>query len=167
MSNGFDQDVVEAGTMRGQDWPCLRQFCVFLENRVGQLRDVMQQLETADNRVMAVTIVDSVDFAIARIVFSNTDVARERLELAGFPFSENDVVGVELPAEDKPFTAVCTQLMKAEINIHHSYPLLYRRKGRGAVVLSVDDVDQSIAALKTGGLTVLTEGDLLDDDEYL
>ena len=84
-------------TMRGRDWPCLRQFCVFLENRVGRLNDLVRQVESMDTRVMAMSIVDSVDFAMVRMMFNNADRAREKLELSGFLFSESDVVGVELP----------------------------------------------------------------------
>ena len=154
-------------TMRGRDWPCLRQFCVFLENRVGRLNDLVRQVESMDTRVMAMSIVDSVDFAMVRMMFNNADRAREKLELSGFLFSESDVVGVELPDGDTPFHDVCSALVKAEVNIHHAYPLLYRRKGRGAVAMFVDDVDQAVQILNDAGHRVVTENDLHDDDEFL
>lgn len=152
--------------MHGRDWPCLRQFCVFLENRVGQLNDLLRQVETADTRIYALTIVDSVDFAITRLIFSNSDRAREKLELLGFHFTENDVVGVVLPEGDSPFTVICQELVKAEVNIHHTYPLQYRKQGRLSVVISVDDVDAAVHMLREAGLEVLTEGDLLEGDEF-
>jgi hypothetical protein len=168
MSQGFsDSDMPQAETMQGRTWPCLRQFCVFLENRVGRLNDLMRQVESLDTRVLAMSFVDSVDFAMVRLMFNDADRARERLELSGFQFSESDVVGVELPEGDKPFHEVCAALMKAEINIHHAYPLLYRRRGRGAVAMFVDDVDNALNVLKAAGHRVITENDLLDDDEYL
>lgn len=154
-------------TMRGRDWPCLRQFCVFLENRVGRLNELMRQLESLDVRVMAMSMVDSVDFAMVRLMFNNADRAREKLELSQFLFSESDVVGVELPESDKPFHDVCAALVKAEVNIHHAYALLYRRRGRGAVAMFVDDVDQAAQILQEAGHRVLTENDLHDDDEFL
>src|SRR6201999_1933521 len=109
MSSG---EFTETETMRGRTWPCLRQFCVFLENRVGRLNDLMRQLESIDTRVVAMSIFDSVDFAMVRLMFNNSDRAREKLELSGFLFSENDVVGVELPEGDKPFHEVCATLVK-------------------------------------------------------
>jgi hypothetical protein len=168
MAKSYDGgEVTDTETMRGQDWPCLRQFCVFLENRVGRLNDLMRQLESIDTRVLALSIVDSVDFAMIRLMFNNADRAREKLELSGFLFSESDVVGVELPDGDKPFHEVCSALVKAEVNIHHAYPLLYRRKGRGAIAMFVDDVDQAVNILQEAGHRVITENDLHDDDEYL
>ena len=168
MSSSFsDSDYTETETMDGQGWPCLRQFCVFLENRVGKLSDLMRQVESLDTRVLAMSIVDSVDFAMVRLMFNNSDRAREKLELSGFLFSESDVVGVELSEVEKPFHEVCMTLVKAEVNIHHAYPLLYRRRGHGAVAIYVDNVDGALQVLNNAGHRVITESDLLDDDEYL
>ena len=168
MSSSFNGgELTEAETMRARAWPCLRQFCVFLENRVGRLNDLMRQVESLDTRVLAMSIVDSVDFAMVRLIFNTADRAREKLELSGFLFSESDVVGVELPEGDKPFHDVCSTLMKAEVNIHHAYPLLYRNRGRGAVAIFVDDVDAALNILNAATHRVITESDLQDDDEYL
>ncbi len=168
MSSSFsDSEYTETETMHSRDWPCLRQFCVFLENRVGKLSDLMRQVESLDTRVLAMSIVDSVDFAMVRLMFNNADRAREKLELSGFLYSESDVVGVELPDGDKPFHEVCKTLVNAEINIHHAYPLLYRRRGHGAVAMFVDNVDGALSVLNNAGHRVITENDLLDDDEYM
>lgn len=153
-------------TLEGQNWPCLRQFCVFLENRVGRLNQLMRQIETMDVRVLGLTIVDSVDFANVRLIVSNTDRAREKLELSNFLFSESDIIGVELPDDEMPFATVCTALMKAEINIHHTQVLRYNRAGKSAAAMYVDDVDRAVKTLEEAGLKVLTEGDLLADDEF-
>lgn len=160
-------EEVGVETMRGRDWPCLRQFCVFLENRVGRLNDLMRQLESLDTRVLAMSILDSVDFAMVRLIFNNSDRAREKLELSEFLFSESDVVGVELPEGDKPFHAVCSTLVKAEVNIHHAYPLLYRRRGRGAIAMFVDDVDLAVHILRDAEHHVVAESDLQYDDEFM
>lgn len=168
MAKSFSgKGLTEAETIRGRDWPCLRQFCVFLENRVGKLNELMRHLETIDVRVMSLSIVDSVDFAMVRLIFNNADRAREKLQLSGFLFSESDVVGVQLPEDEKPFSEICTTLVKAEVNIHHAYPLLYRMRGHGTVALFVDDVDQAIQLLREAGHRVITENDLLEDDEFL
>lgn len=159
------KDLTEPETLRGRAWPCLRQFCVFLENRVGKLNELMRHLETMDVRVIGLSIVDSVDFAMVRLIFNNTDRAREKLELSGFLFSESDVVGVELPEDETPLTTICTTLLAAEMNIHHAYPLVYRHRSRGTMALFVDDVDLSMRVLREAGLRVITETDLLEDDD--
>lgn len=166
-SNISGGEYTESQTMRARSWPCLRQFCVFLENRVGSLNDLMRQVESLDTRVLAMSIVDSVDFAMVRLIFNDADRTREKLRLSGFLFSENDVVGVELPEGDKPFHDICSTLMKAEVNIHHGYPLLYRHRGHGAVAMFVDDVDTALNVLHAAKHRVITESDLQDDDEFL
>lgn len=167
MSGAFDNAAIGPGTLRGEDWPCLRQFCVFLENRVGRLNDLLRHIERDDLRVLALTVVDTVDFAVTRIVVDQTDRAREILQLNDFTFLENDVIGVELSTDPQPFLEIFRTLMSAELNVHYIYPLLYRRHGRGAVAVHVDDLDQAAEILKTQGLRLLRESDLIQDDEFL
>jgi len=158
---------VDPSTMRGRDWPCLRQFGVFLENRVGMLHELLRHLEQHDMRVIALSIVDSVDCAIARLVVNNYERGREIFELSQFTVFETDLVGVELPDDSQPYVKICMALLETELNIHYTYPLLYRRRGRGAIALYVDDVDLAMRTLTEKGHRIVTENDLVDDDEFL
>lgn len=165
MSFGGD-DQIEASTLHGRDWPTLRQFCVFMENRVGGLHELLRHLERNEIRVVALSIANSVDCAIIRVMVNNTDRAREVFQLNQFAFSESDLVGVELPDDPQPYLRICMALLAAEINISYTYPLLYRRKGRGGIAMYVDDVEMAQNILREQGLTVLTENNLEDDDEF-
>ena len=165
MSFGGDEEI-GASTLRGRDWPSLRQFCVFMENRVGGLHDLLRHLERNEIRVMALSVANSVDCAIIRVMVNNTERAREVFNLSRFAFSESDLVGVELPDDSQPYLRVCMALLAAEINISYTYPLLYRRHGRGAIALYVDDVETAIQVLTEKGLRVITENDLMEDDEF-
>ncbi|WP_240928120.1 acetolactate synthase [Thalassoroseus pseudoceratinae] len=157
--------VTEAGTMRGRDWPCLRQFGVFLENRVGSLNDLMRHLERQDLRIMALSIADSIDCCVVRLMLNHYERGRELLELSEFTVFETDVIGVQLPNVAQPYVQVCSALLRAEVSIHYSYPLLYRRGGQGAIAMYVDDIDLGLKILNQNGLRVITEKDLLEDDE--
>ena len=68
MSEG-GETYTDPETMHGRDWPCLRQFCVFMENRVGRLHNLMRCLERDDLRIIALSIDDSVDCAVVRLMF--------------------------------------------------------------------------------------------------
>lgn len=159
------EEAVDPGVIRGHDWPCLRQFCVFLENRVGRLHELMRLLESLDVRVVSLSIVDSVDFAMCRLIFTNPDRARERLALSKFLFSESDVVGVVLPDTDQPLTSICIALLRAEVNIHQATPMMFRKRGQNCVAMYVDDVDAGGRSLREAGFELITEHDLLADDE--
>lgn len=163
---GDDDDEIGASTLRGRDWPSLRQFCVFMENRVGGLHDLLRNLERNEIRVVALSVANSVDCAVIRVLVNNTERAREVFNFSKFAFVESDLVGVELPDDPQPYLMVCMALLAAEINISYTYPLLYRRHGRGAIALYVDDIETAMQVLTEKGLTVLTENDLMDDDEF-
>lgn len=163
MATEFDGLGIADATARDHDWPCLRQFCVFLENRVGRLRDLLRCLEKHDLRIVALSIVDSHDCAVARVMVSSYDRGREILNLSGFAYFESDIIGVELPDSPQPFVSLCTSLLQAEVNIHYTYPLIYRGEGRGAIAISVDDIDMALKVLAERGHRLVNEDDLLLD----
>lgn len=166
MSNDFDDAAVEPETIEGRSWPCLRQFSVFLANRVGRLHDLLRQLERPGIRILGMSAVDSVEFAVIRLIVDDTDLAREIFDLNGFTYIEHDIIGVELPEGNQPFVDAFVALLSAEINISYAYPLLWRRHGRGAIALYVESADQAMQILRNNGITVLEEGDLKSDDDH-
>jgi hypothetical protein len=154
---GFD-------TMRSRNWPTIRQFSVFVENRVGQLFDLMRVFEGSKVRVAAFSIVDSVDSAIVRLVVTHPEQGLELLRQKGYALAESDLVGVELPRTSQPILQVCTALLQAEINIHYAYPLLLHPHGRPAVALHVDSIEMAMNTLAEKGFTVLSEADLRSEE---
>ncbi len=80
----------------------------------------------------ALTVIDSADYAVVRIVTSNADLARRLLTRANQAFSETEVLVVDIGGEQR-MTAMCVALQSAEINIHFAYPLLVRPQGRPAI----------------------------------
>lgn len=158
--------VTDPMTARGRSWPCLRQFGVFLENRVGRLHDLLRHLEGHQLRVIALSVSESTDCAVARLMLSNYERGREVLDLSQFAVFECDVIGVELPDADQPYVAICMALLEAEVNIHYTYPLLYRREGRGGIALYVDEIDLALTTLQNKGHRIITETDLFEQDEF-
>ena len=161
-----DDHSLSPATLRGRDWPALRQFCVFLENRVGSLHEVLRNLERNDLRIIALSIVDSIDFAVVRVIVDVPERAADILKLQGIPFMENDVLAVELPDDPQPYMTVVGALVRAEMNIHYTYPLLFRRNVRGAIVLHVDNLELAQQVLREQGQSLLSEGDLLEGGEF-
>src|SRR6185312_16613835 len=89
-------------TARGRDWPSVRQFNVFVENRVGNLLSIVRRFETTDIRIVALTVIDSADCAIIRMVLSDPERAREIFERARLPVTESNLLVVQLPDGDQP-----------------------------------------------------------------
>jgi hypothetical protein len=147
-------------TARGRNWPTLRQFTVFLENRVGQLLEVVRRFEGSRVRIVALSINDSGECAFVRFLLSHPEQGREILERAGLAIIESDLLGVELPDDQQPLLRICTALLQAEVNIIQAYPILVRPRGRPAVALMVDNTEMGMETLANKGFMMITEGDL-------
>src|SRR5512134_1500056 len=87
--------------MRGRNYPSIRQFTVFLENRVGQLLEVVRRFEGSRVRIVAFSIADSAECAFVRFLLSHPEQGREILERAGLAIIESGLIGVELPDDDQ------------------------------------------------------------------
>ncbi|MCI0461278.1 MAG: acetolactate synthase [Gemmataceae bacterium] len=161
MSFGGDEgSEVGFSTARGRDWPSVRQFNVFVENRLGNLLNVIRRFETSDNRIVSLTIVDSADCAIIRIVPSDPERAREVFDQAGLAVTESDLLCVQLPDGPQPLLEICKALLTAELNIHYAYPLLIGPHGHAALALHVEDHETAAQTLERHGFVLFTEGDL-------
>jgi hypothetical protein len=161
MSSGEDAGQgVDYATARGRDWPSVRQFNVFLENRVGALLSVVRRFEATDIRIVSLTVNDLADCAIIRMVLSDPERALEVFELANLPVTESDLLVVQLPDTAHPLPAICKALLAAEINIDYAYPLLVGPQGHPSLALRVDDHETAVLTLQRQGFTIFTENDL-------
>ncbi len=158
-------NATDLSTMRGRNYPSLRQFTVFLENRVGQLLELVRRFEGSRVRIVALSIVDSSECAFVRLLLSHPEQGREILERAGLALIETDLIGVELPPDPQPLLRVCKALLQAEVNIVQAYPIIVRPHGRPAVALMVDNIDTAMDTLASKGFGMITEADLSEDDE--
>lgn len=154
--------IKDFATARGRDWPSVRQFNVFLANRIGAMMDVVRRFESTDIRIVSLTVVDSADCAIIRLVLSDPERALEIFQQAKLPFTESDLVVVKIPEGTQPLAQICKGLLSAELNIHYAYPLLIGvgPEGSTALALHVDDHETAVNVLQSKGFTIFTEGDL-------
>src|SRR5438105_14396953 len=102
----------------------VRQFIIFLDNRVGRLQTLVSAFEDQEARIVAISIEESAEAALVRMICSDPDLGRDVLKRYGFSFGESDLLAVELPrTRSQPLIAICAALLSAEINIHYAYPL--------------------------------------------
>jgi hypothetical protein len=153
-------------TARGRDWPSVRQFNVFLANRVGALVNVFRCFENTDVRILSMTIIDTADCAILRLVLSHPERAVEILERAKLMYTESDLLVVQLPDGKQPLLQICKALLGAELNLHYAYPILVGPHGLPSLALHVDNHEQAVQTLASQGFTVFTENDLDDAPPY-
>src|SRR3712207_6482955 len=121
MSYGGDEGSgLDYATARGRDWPSVRQYNVFVENRLGGLMSVVKRFETSDNRIISLTVVDSADCAIIRIVVADPERAFEIFQQERLPFTESNLLVVKLPDGPQPLLQIFKNLLLGEINIHYA-----------------------------------------------
>jgi hypothetical protein len=160
MSTG-EAEGVGLGTMRGRDYPAVRQFSIFSPNRLGQLQNLTKLVESNDLRICALSVADSADCAIIRLVVSEPERCFEILTRSKYAFCEIDLLAVALPDRDKPLLSICSTLLSAEIDIHYCFPLFVSH-GRSAVAFHVSDVETACRVLGQRGFELLSENELAE-----
>lgn len=140
--------------------PLVRQFSVFLPNKVGAMLEVVKLLNAHHVDVVALSISESTDSAIARIMVSDPD----RVEML---FGEHDVafgvctmVVVEMSEVAGQLSKLLAALLMAEVNVHFTYPLLTRPRGLATLALHVDDTDCASSVLLGEGFKLLSQSDI-------
>lgn len=137
----------------------MKQFSVFTENRVGRLHDLTSLLKTNNVHIMAMTVLDTTDCAIDRLIVDDPDKARELMVNNDFPYAECSVLAVEINDESQ-LDGVLKALLEAEINIHYIYSFIKRPEGKSALAINTEDMDTAAQALNRRGFRVLTQRDI-------
>jgi hypothetical protein len=137
----------------------VKQFSVFTENRVGRLHDLTALFRQGNVHVMAITVLDTTDSAIVRLVVDDPDRARELMINNDFPYVESDVLALEL-ADESELKGVLAALVEAEINLHYIYSFIKRPQLKGGLVINVEDADVASQALSQRGFKILNQGDI-------
>ena len=158
---GFGSSV-EYDTMNGRDYPAIRQFTVFLENRVGMLTTLMRRFLGTEVRLLSMNIVDSTECSLVRMVFSHPETGREILERAGLAMVESDLLAVELSEGEQPLLQVSTALLQAEVNLVQTCALMVPGYNANVLGILVDNIDLACETLVSRGFRLLTEDDLQD-----
>jgi hypothetical protein len=142
------------------DGPRVKQFSIFLKNKVGALLDVVKLLQDHHVEVLAVNVQDSADAAIVRIVVSDPDQVRDLFSIHEIAYSTCDLVVVELKQGATQLGELLAALLMAEVNIHGSCPLLTRPRGNAALALHVEDEECAAAVLSGHGFRILSQADI-------
>jgi len=143
----------------GFEPPRVRQFTIFLENRVGRLQMLVRTLEERGHHICALSVQETADTGLVRVVCSDAENARETLRESQFAFSESELIAVSLKPKGSTLIGICSALLAAEINIHYAYPFLTGTKGP-ALALYVDEPGLAADLLMKKRFTLIANSDL-------
>ena len=138
----------------------IHQLSLFLENRPGKLTEAARALARADINVLTLSLADTREYGILRLIVRDWARARLVLEKAGFVVNVTEVTAIEV--EDRPggLAAVLEHLEAARINIEYMYAFTFRTGDKALLVFRFDDADAAIACLQAHGVNVLDSVEL-------
>ncbi|HYY14779.1 MAG TPA: hypothetical protein VE758_10145 [Chthoniobacterales bacterium] len=140
--------------------PLVRQFSVFLPNKVGALLDILKLLNTHNTHVVAMSVSESTDSAIARVVVSDPEQVEELFRRHDVAFGVSEVLVVEMREVATHLASLFAALLKAEVNVHFCYSFLTRPRGLAALALHVDDVECASSVITGDGFKLLSQDDI-------
>ncbi|MFZ5897691.1 MAG: ACT domain-containing protein [Bacillota bacterium] len=132
----------------------VNQISVFLENKSGRLAAVTGILAEAGINIRALSIADTSDFGILRLIVNEPSRAYQALKEAGFTVSTTEVIAVEI--EDRPggLAQVLKLLDQHQINVEYLYAFVSNSSGNALVLLKVENVDKAVEVLKANGVKI-------------
>ncbi len=129
----------------------IKQVSVFVGNETGRLVDMLTPLARHQIDILALSIADSADFGIVRMVVSDTEGAVKALHESGFTLRVNEVLSYELPQTPGGLLrSVAEPLAQAGINLEYSYAFVQSGMGKATVVLKVSDLEKAEQLLEGG-----------------
>ena len=158
--SGSDMALDFPKTTSKRDGPLIKQFSVFLANKVGAMHDVLKLLNAHDYHVMAMSVSESTDSAIARVVVSDPAGVEKLFKEHNVAFGMCEVVVVEMREVATELPKLFAALFMGEINVHFTYPLLLRPRSQAALALHVDDNECAISVLSGAGFKLLSQSDI-------
>ena len=140
----------------------VEQISVFLENKAGRLADVTRTLAEANVNIRALSLADTSDFGILRLIVDDNDKAKAELKKAGFTVGKTDVVAVEV--EDKPggLYYILRILQKANVNVEYMYAFVQTGGDKAVLIFRFDNLDEAVKILTENEVRVIKGEKLYD-----
>lgn len=137
-----------------------KQISVFLENKSGRLAHVTKVLGDAGINIRALSIADTSDFGILRLIVNDPVKAYKILREEGFTASETEVIAVRMPDSPGGLAAVLDQMSEENLNIEYLYAFLGMSGSEALVVFKVEDINKAKIAFNTKGIKFMEEQEL-------
>ena len=134
----------------------VEQISIFIENKSGRLAEVTRTIGEAGVNIRALSLADTSDFGILRLIVDKTDSANVALKEKGFTVSKTEVVAVEVPDRPLGLYSILTVLDKAGVNVEYMYAFADRCDANAVIIFRFDNVEEAIRVLTENGLNILT-----------
>ena len=138
----------------------VEQISIFIENKSGRLAEISRILCESGINIRALSLADTSDFGILRLIVNDVEKAKSVLKGSGFTVNKTEVVAVEVPDRPGGLSHILNVLDSGHINVEYMYAFGERSGGNAVIVFRFDDTDKAIEALTGSGVHIL-EGERL------
>ncbi len=133
----------------------VEQISIFIENKSGRLAEVSGILGEAGVNIRALSLADTSDFGILRLIVDDSEKALQVLRDHHFTVSKTEVIGVEVPDQPGGLSSILKILDQNQINVEYMYAFVERSGSNAVIIFRFDDVDQAISVLLKNHVTIL------------
>jgi hypothetical protein len=138
----------------------VEQISIFIENKSGRLAEITRILGDAGINIRALSLADTSDFGILRLIVNDVETAKAVLKEKGFTVSKTEVVAVEVPDRPGGLSSLLQTLDADQINVEYMYAFVERCGGNAVIIFRFDETDKAIATLQGSNFNIL-EGERL------
>jgi len=138
----------------------VEQIAIFLENKSGRLAEVTELLARNNINIRALSLADTADFGIFRLIVNEPEKAVEILKQKGFTVGRNEVIAVVVPDRPGGLAGILTLLRGKAINVEYMYAFVQRSEGNAVVIFRFDETAEALEALRAGGVKMLSGEDM-------
>ncbi|MGD9972959.1 MAG: ACT domain-containing protein [Desulfatirhabdiaceae bacterium] len=140
----------------------VKQISVFLENKAGRLSEVTAILSEAGINIRALSLADTSDFGVLRLIVNNSDKALDALKNNGFSVGVTDVVAVEVTDRPGGLHHILEMLQQAQINVEYMYAFVHQSGKNAVMIFRFDRINEAIEILQKDGIAIV-DGEKLYD----
>lgn len=138
----------------------VEQISVFLENKSGRLAEVTDVLAKAGINIRALSLADTADFGILRLIVNDTERAKQVLKDNGFTVGKTEVIAVEVPDRPGGLAGILDVLKERGVNVEYMYAFVQKSKENAIIIFRFDEIEKAIEGLTTAGVKILKGEDV-------
>ena len=133
----------------------VKQLSIFMENRAGRMAEIARQLGEARINIRALSLADTSDFGILRLIVNDVDKAMKILKDSGHTVSLTEVVAVEVPDSPGGLASVLEHLRDGGVNVEYMYAFVEKATDKAVVIFRFEDIDAAVKVLTKAKISVL------------
>lgn len=138
----------------------IKQISIFVENKFGRIAKIVNLLSENKINISALSIADTTDFGILRLIVDKPDEAVDVLKESGVAAKCTDVIAVAIDDRPGGLSKVMDTLTNAEITIEYMYAFVGKKADKALMVVRTDDMPKSVEAFRTGNIELITSADV-------